>query len=147
MKFRCLPLQGAAIALTLIVSACGKTDDVKPNGKTALLTAGTWKMSTYTMTSGTVTIDYFQELGCLKDNTLLFNADNTLKADEGAVKCSSDAAQSYTSTWKFLENDTQIEIEDRVYTIQSLTGSELHVSITTSYEGTVKTIENIVMVH
>ncbi|HQD09493.1 MAG TPA: hypothetical protein PLQ65_07505 [Flavihumibacter sp.] len=146
MKLTSLALAAAAITVITTASSCKKEDE-KPKSKTELLTAGSWKVTAYMLVSGATTYDFWKEAEpCLKDNITTFVADGTLIGDEGATKCNAGDDQTYTSTWKFAENETKIEFDEELYTIESLTSTQLKVSVTTTSQGTT-VVQNITFSH
>lgn len=93
-----------------LLASCSKENTTTPSNpnptpeKTPLeLLKGTWKIES----------SISNEAGnpstlpdCSKDNLVTFNADGTMLADEGAVKCDSMDAQTSTGTWKMANYPT-----------------------------------------
>lgn len=99
----------------LVLSSCGKDDPdpVAPKTKTELITAGSWRFSSATV-SGTDVSSFFQT--CQKDNVVTFAAAGTGILDEGASKCNAGDPQSTPFTWNFASNETQLFISATLFT-------------------------------
>ena len=105
--------------------------------KTELLTTGSWKITGWIVVSGSISYDYWKEAdNCIKDNIVTFKADGSLTNDEGATKCDPSDDQVLTGAWAFAENETKIEYDGDLYTIESLSASTLKLSATTTSQGT-----------
>lgn len=120
----------ALAALTFMVSSCKKDNDnpSPSNGsgaqtKTQILTSQDWKISS--MMVGTIDIHAGQK-ACEKDNFYTFKSNGTYVNDEGATKCIASAPQTEAGTWKFIDNETKIVIDETdTSVIKSLTSASM----------------------
>lgn len=120
----------ALAALTFMVSSCKKDNDnpAPSNGtgaqtKTQILASQDWKISS--MMVGTIDIHAGQK-ACEKDNFYTFKSNGTYVNDEGATKCTPSAPQTEAGTWKFIDNETKIVIDDTdTSVIKSLTSASM----------------------
>ena len=141
-----------------------KDKDTTPNTnnsnktKTDLLVSSNWVISKATFnppivtTLGTQTFT-FKELfeiplidSCQKDNKIIFKSDGTMMIDNGVKKCSPTEAQTAKDgNWKFINNETQIEITNSAYfslinaskvILDQITVSETQLTGVTDYEFT-----------
>lgn len=116
----------------LIFSSCkSESEDPKPTGNktnSELLVGANWKLSKATFNPAIVVnlgtlADTFVNLfdiplitDCQKDNMIMFNADGSMTIDNGALKCApSEPQTAKDGNWKFLSNETQIEITNSEY--------------------------------
>lgn len=52
---------------------------------------------------------------CQKDNLIIFNADSTMTIDNGTLKCGTEPQTANDGNWRFVNNETQIEITNSAY--------------------------------
>ena len=96
-----------------IVLSCKK--DKEPT-RTDLLTASKWIYDNGGIDqdkNGTVDIPFSATgllLPCIMDNSGTFHTDGTGIADEGSSRCDPSFPQSTPFTWKFLNNETEMEV-------------------------------------
>ncbi|MCB2409304.1 hypothetical protein [Hymenobacter lucidus] len=116
----------AILALACAFTSCKKdNEDVKPQSKSDLLTAKSWRASAavYTITSGTATnsIDLYNGVdpnknpytpACTKDDFLKFNTDKSAVFDEGATRCSPSDPQSSKGAWDFTSNESKLLLSE-----------------------------------
>jgi hypothetical protein len=135
------------LSLTFMISACKK--DKVVSSKTSLLTAGSWKMTAFTIDPAYpiydsnfnitgYTTDMFATMdACDKDDTHLFKVDYSVVTDEGATKCDPANPQTTTGTWSLNSDETVITItEDGVSqtaTLLELTSSVLKFKTTDTF--------------
>ena len=65
---------------------------------------------------------------CDQDDLLIFNANGNVNFDQGPTKCDSATPQSSFASWAFIENETKLDMANRVYTLDALTATELKIS-------------------
>ncbi|MBO9660954.1 MAG: hypothetical protein J7527_19180 [Chitinophagaceae bacterium] len=128
MKTRIIVLPLLLLWLILTVQSCKK--DNEPS-RMDLLTARPWRMVSGVVTdaSGTESDVYSGLRACERDNEFVFKSDLVHEHTEGATKCNpSDPQVVYFASWKFLNNESVIEIsagsEKLEYRIISLTATE-----------------------
>lgn len=126
-----------ALFLMIFLAACSKKDDtIANNSKTPmeLITNGKWYISAYTSSvpidwngNGVLITNLFETLeACEKDDYLVFKSNLELIFNEGATKCNVNNSQEYMVTWKFQNNEKEIEIDGgEPYTIVELTATSL----------------------
>lgn len=130
-----------ACFISLLVISCKKeSNDPPAKTKTELITQASWKFST--ATSGGTDISAFIAT-CQKDNILTFSASLNGIADEGATKCNAGDPQTNPFTWSFGAGETILNVSStffsggsNVFTIVSLTATELILSQTITVSGT-----------
>lgn len=147
------------ILSAFVLNACKETDK-NPNptgtGKTnsEKLTAHNWILTTATfnpplvVTIGTNTQTYTNLFdiplieACQKDNSIIFNIDSTMTVDNGPLKCGTEPQTAKDGNWKFINNETQIEITNSAYfslinankvVLSTVTVSETEMKGTTPY--------------
>jgi hypothetical protein len=104
------------LACSLLFASCKKKndDDNNPKGKTKteLISTGTWKFSTATVSGIPVSsgID-----ACQKDNILTFTSTGTGTIDEGGNKCSGNE-QISPFTWNFASSETILHVSAVFFT-------------------------------
>ena len=107
------------------LSACKKNNDNAPAtpgsadllvAKNWVVTAQTYSVSSAALNGGTpLTTDIFATYyatPCRADNFITFNSNNTLLADEGALKCSAADPQTKSGTWSFNSDKTKLTMAD-----------------------------------
>ena len=52
---------------------------------------------------------------CQKDNLFIFNIDSTITVDNGPLLCSGEPQSMKDGNWRFINNETQIEITNSEY--------------------------------
>ena len=117
------------LAVTVLVG-CTKEEEEEPVKKsnTELLVVHDWKYTNMVAAPPYDTLDiWILQDDCIKDNVVTFFADGNGVVDEGGKKCEPTDPQTNNFSWKWLNNETEIEIIDDVDTTM-LT----NVSITTS---------------
>lgn len=112
---------------------CKKDEETK----TDLLTSGQWRVTALTLTPG-IDLDGDGDLdpdwyslfeACDKDDYYVFNANGTYESNEGATKCDPDDPQTDSGTWSFVENETKINMDGDIATIEELTKNRFRVSM------------------
>ncbi|MDH7462281.1 hypothetical protein QEG73_13365 [Chitinophagaceae bacterium 26-R-25] len=103
------------LTVAIIIAGCKKPDDSNPS-QTALLTTGSWKLTSLISDPAEdwdrdgipdrEVMQIFQE--CLTDNILTFRADGGLVNDEGASKCYGVQLQTEITHWSFFNDGTKI---------------------------------------
>jgi len=169
MKLSKIILVIALIGSVGFISCKKKTED-PPKTKSEMLTESNWLLIKGTFnppivtTLGTTTFT-FKELfeiplidSCQMDNMILFNADNTMTVDNGDRKCSQTEARTIQDgIWRFINDETQIEITKSAYfslinsdkvILDQITVTENQMTGVTDYEFTnpqtqVKTISKV----
>lgn len=133
-----------AAACTLTFTACNNDDEDPKTTKTNLLTSGSWKVSTSTVSpaidingDGTTETDLTPFIkACTKDDVTNYKADKTYTEEEGATKCNPNDPQVFTTgTWTFTDNETKLTVtpsgaSPTTYSIMELSGNTLKVSDT-----------------
>ncbi len=112
---------------SFIINACkdSKPDPVKTNtqkltGKSWLLTKATFNPPIVTII-GTQTFTFVSLFdiplidSCQKDNLIIFNIDSTMTIDNGKLKCGTEPQTAKDGNWRFINNETQIEITNSAY--------------------------------
>ena len=96
----------ATAALMLSFGSCKKETTTISSGsasgspsKTSLLTNGGWLMKSFTLTQGSVVQDVYDDITdpCSIDDITIFNTNNFMTLDQGAVKC--DAIALCAGLW------------------------------------------------
>lgn len=99
------------IMAVLLLTGCKK--DKGPD-RTALLTAGPWRligMTLFNKNTGETRDEYATSKACSRDNEFVFNTNYSHEFTEGATKCNSaDPQVIYYAKWKFINNETVIEV-------------------------------------
>lgn len=100
-----------------ILSSCKEDEDiVLPKTKTELITAAPWKrtalisMPAYDWNANGVFDTNILNImfPCEKDNFDTYKSNGIIETDEGPTKCNSMDDQTWTATWKFIDNETKI---------------------------------------
>jgi hypothetical protein len=128
------------------LSACKKDSEPAPadNSPTGLLLAKNWRVTAQnlTVTSSVLNTNVdmyatYYSNACQRDNFIKFNADKTLTADEGAMKCNTTDPQTKAGTWSFSSNDTKLNLVDPTqggapipFDIITLSATTLHIRYT-----------------
>ncbi|MGV3598032.1 MAG: hypothetical protein ACO1PI_09195 [Bacteroidota bacterium] len=108
----------AVAALALTATSCKKDveESVKPTPtptptatKTQLLTAKSWKRTS--MVSRNIELFTFMP-DCEKDNVMSFKSNLTYISDEGASKCTPTAPQTENGSWKFINAEAAMLIDN-----------------------------------
>lgn len=144
-------------SLVFILASCSKDNDT-PQGATAILTSGKWKITSSTAiltAAGTSeTIDVLALLEpCVQDNYYIFGIDGVGITDEGAIKCDdSDPQTTSNGSWQLLNNDTQLQAGDAsgnevLTNIKQLDNSTMILEYTTQYDATTSSITTTVYSH
>jgi hypothetical protein len=141
-----------ALPVALLFVQCKK--DSKPQTKTEILTSGKWKTSSYTINpafdwdgDGTTETDILSVSDeCSKDDFVQFNSNGTILGDEGPTKCDPGDPQTFSLTWSFEENETKLNIDGDVYTIETLSDQQIKLSIVEDFDATSYT-STLVLVH
>ena len=166
------------ISGTLLFFSCkDKENDDNPNPdntkktNTEYLTDSSWVLTSAEFNPPLVIslgplIDTFYNLfeiplyeDCDKDNRIKFNKNYTMTLDNGALKCGSEPQTANDGIWKFMNNETIIQITNSEYfsmlgqdtvMLKSITLSDTTMKGTTEYEynnpfvGTVKSNVNFI---
>jgi hypothetical protein len=141
--------KAALIILSVAVIAGCKKDDNKNSStsKTQLLTTGNWKLTSdyldpgYDVNGDGIAdhemINFYD--ACEKDNTLTFKSDGTVTIDEGPTKCNPTDPQSQSTTWKFVNNESQLDVgpvgSDNVVDLVQLSTTVLKIKETYTSQG------------
>jgi hypothetical protein len=135
MRKHLLTFPATIAIIFLCMTSCKKDktpDAPAPKTKTDLITTGTWKFSSATI-SGIDASGYLQ--ACQKDNVYTFVAAGTGSIDEGATKCSGTDPQSSAFTWNFASSESILHISTTLFgattndlTLVSLSETQLVVS-------------------
>ncbi|WP_295117880.1 lipocalin family protein [uncultured Chitinophaga sp.] len=120
------------LALAAVLFSCDKDDDKPKTIKEKII--GKWGFQSITSSKpitwevgGEPTTDGFTHLAtCVKDDYLVFKADNVLEENEGATKCDPQATQSTNTEWSI--DGSNIEISGETFKFISVDGSTLKVS-------------------
>jgi hypothetical protein len=97
-----------AVLLSGVLFGSCKKKDQEP-AKTELLQKGKWKLTQANFNGIFNLMENMKD--CQKDNFYFFNADKTIKVDEGTTKCNSSSEQTYTDgNWSLVNNEAQISI-------------------------------------
>ena len=141
------------IVLALIISGmftqCKKDKDKDiQQSKTDMLTSGQWRIIAHTSNpgfdwnlDGTKETDLYSVYEpCEKDNYVVFKKDGTFETNEGATKCFSSDPQSEAGTWSFVDNETKINIDGDVATIEELTSTRMRLRSDLEFDDLVWTI-------
>jgi hypothetical protein len=118
-----------AASLLIIATSCKKDEDkdeptVKPKTKTELITRSAgWKLTDMKI-NGVSWMAFADE--CEKDDITKFTSDGKGTVSEGALVCEDSDAGPFT--WKFVNNETQIELDGELGTIVELTDKTLRIS-------------------
>lgn len=103
------------VAFSCITGCSKDKDEDAPPEKTntELISTGTWKFSTATV-SGINVAGFIQN--CQKDNTMTFQANGNGALDEGTTKCNVADPQSVPFTWNFESNETILHVSTVLFT-------------------------------
>lgn len=97
--------------LTIIGYGCGKDDPIPALTKTQLLSQKAWVMTSLEDKVNGVWVKDNQIPAYELDDQYVFRANGTFEVNEGATKRSSTDPQIIgTSTWKFIDNESKIQI-------------------------------------
>lgn len=114
------------VAALAFATSCKKDEDSGSNSpaksKTELITSGSWKISSLVLGGADI---WPSQDACDKDDLSIFKADGTYIDDEGPTKCDASDPQQSTSTWKFTNNETMIEIDGDAGTLKELSASKM----------------------
>jgi len=130
-------------ALTLFVlsfSACEKEEENSETpapGKTALLTAKTWKQTGFILdppveVDGEIISDLFE--ACMADNTLKFNTNNTYQSDEGNDNCYPEDPRTESGQWQFNADESGLLIDGEEVGLKELKSDRLKLVIEMNLE-------------
>lgn len=103
--------------------------------KTEMLTARAWKFVKveYKANSDPWVDEVPFWPNCEKDDQILFKIDQSYILSEGLTKCNpSDPDIMDIATWKFLENETKIDMDGAVTTIDRLDAIQFIISASTT---------------
>jgi hypothetical protein len=120
MKKTLFKLSCAAFVL-LSVSSCKKSSS--PKSKTELLTQKAWILTNSEEGSGnnwTTEAEFAASEACEKDDEFVFKTDKTFEVTEGATKCEDSGSGSEQGTWNFEDNETKINWDSEIGTIDQL---------------------------
>lgn len=132
------------LAFCIVITACSNGDNgyssnntpepTIPATKTELITAKPWKYVAWTVNppvkddDGNLVSDvHNNKPACDQDDLLIFNANGNVVFDQGPTKCDDSTPQSSTNGWAFKANETKMDMANRLYTIETLTDSELKI--------------------
>lgn len=129
-----------AMATMAFFSSCkkDKDDDNTGNGKTDLITNGSWKISAVHEKLGEnpwvdITAQEYED--CELDDRIQFSKPNIVTTDEGATKCDPSNPQTDTGTWKFVNGEQEIELAGEEFHIDELTATSLKISVSGALDG------------
>jgi predicted HNH restriction endonuclease len=122
----------SAFAIVVVLSSCSKSDDNTPSEpapsntqltRTEIITSKNWKLTANTLNGQ----DRFSiKKDCVKDDIFQFKTDGSYIRDEGATKCDpSDPQIIISSTWKFLDNETKLELDGSTTNIKEMTSTKI----------------------
>lgn len=134
--------KGVYFILCLLVWGCSKEDSgsaTTPAAPTAnkreLITAKTWRYVAWIATppvtndSGKLVSDVLgNKPTCDQDDLLIFNINGNVNFDQGPTKCDPSIPQNSPSYWALLENETKLDMANRIYAIDALTETKLKIS-------------------
>jgi len=110
--------------LTLVFASCKKDKIDEPVTPTKENLTGSYKLTSFTMTSGTSTLDLFLMMeACDKDDSYKLNADNSYTVKDDGIVCS--PSNDYTGGSWSLVNSTTINLDGEIGTIKSWNGKTL----------------------
>ena len=131
------------LGVAVVAVGCKKDEESTPTPtKTDLLCGKTYKMTGMIVNpgidtgSGSAVTDIWPLIeACSKDDEFTFKTSGKVTTDEGASKCVATDPQSYDEDWKFVSNESVIEITEKDskkknYTIITLNGTDLKLSYT-----------------
>lgn len=98
------------LAVVCVASCKKHTPESRSN--TQLITSQSWKLTALTQTLSTGDVqDMFAPMSaCYRDDEYVFKANQAYESNAGAAKCSSTDSQVFASgTWKFINNETEVE--------------------------------------
>jgi hypothetical protein len=118
-----------SIAALLLLFSCTKEEENE--SKMSILTEKAWKF--VKVESRTNNGPWFDEAqfwpACKKDDEILFKTNLSYVLSNGATKCtSSDPDVFDIATWKFLDNETKIDMDGAVTSIEKLDHQEFIIS-------------------
>jgi len=110
------------VLFSLFIISCNK--DAKPvtpqPTKTDHIIASPWKLDTAGFDqdrNGAIDISVMGFIsGCVRDNALSFQTNNTGTTDEGATKCNGADPQTTTFNWSFADAEANLSISNSVLT-------------------------------
>ena len=111
------------------INSCTDDDNIEPVAKTNTekLIGNNWLLVKATFnpplvtTIGTQNLTFYSLFeiplidSCQTDNKIIFNADGTMTIDNGSLKCGTEPQTAKDGNWKFITNETQIEITNSAY--------------------------------
>jgi hypothetical protein len=116
------------IFLAFAFFGCSETEVVSPETKTDLLTKNSWVITKYTITTISKSIDVYTKGGSMNlanyekyKATLLKNGELTIVDENGISK---------SGTWKFINNETQIQTSYNILNIDLLEDGKLVLNYT-----------------
>jgi hypothetical protein len=119
--------------------SCKKDNDSK--SKTQLLTQKSWLISNAEERTGTE--PWSQDAGwssspaCEKDDVTVFKTNFTYETNEGATKCNTSDPQIINSgTWAFSDNETKLNLDGDLLTIERLDETNLILTLSEVFLGT-----------
>lgn len=123
------------ILLTATFASCKKKEDKKL--KMTLLTQKEWVFAKAELKQGNGSWqDDSQNVdACDKDDKVNFKTNNTFDLNQGTLKCNPNGPQIETGTWAFLENETKLNFDGDVNTIDQLDENNFALTTTVSFNG------------
>ena len=124
-----------------VLNSCKKEDT---KSKTDLITQKTWMIQKVESKDGNNPWedDYPNWDACSKDDRYIFRANNTYEFNEGLTKCDPADPQIFDSgSWTFTDNETKLIIGSDVFTIVSLTETNLILSVQETEDGVVNQLQ------
>lgn len=130
-------------ALLMVLFVLTAVSCKKDKPREELLTSGSWRASSISVTLGPFTVDGYADLeDCEKDDRLTFKSDKTVEIDEGPTKCDPAAPQTFSiGTWSLSDNDNKLTYGGTTYDILELTENRLRLRGSISDSGLTGTIE------
>jgi hypothetical protein len=112
--------------IALAFASCKNDDNTTTpqptQSRTQLISAKNWFATGYTKNG----VDLWPKTSnCQKDDIIAFKADGTFIYDNGPTKCDPNDPQSYTTTWKFIDNDTKIVSDGDTTEVIELTATKM----------------------
>lgn len=91
-----------------------------------LITADSWKWDQLTLNGENI---LSQIDACIIDNFFVYNGNGTGYIDDNTVKCNPNDPQQEAFVWSFSNNQTRLNIDGDIFTIDELTSTRLVFSI------------------
>ena len=125
----------ALLCITIVMSCKKETNEPKVAPPLQLLTTGKWTLSAYGWdddSSGNIEAHENLILDCQKDNTVQFFTNGNAQGLENQEACGNNTPES-NFTWKFIDDEKAIEVEQVRYDIRTLNKTELYFVVHVQY--------------